>query len=166
MEERMEKERIEKEKMDEIEKENERLNQEKIMKEREDIIRAEKEILLFFFYILVQQAVVRGQTCFAFCMTRLWRHTHPLQLALQRLAALALLLLLHRQTGGLLLQPAAVVALPWDALSPIQLKNPARHMVEEVAVVGHGNHRSLVLLQVLFEPVDGFCIEVVRRLIE
>ena len=85
---------------------------------------------------------------------------------LQGLAALAFRLLLHRQSLCLLLQPTAVVAFPRNTFATVEFENPTSHMVEEIAVVGHGNHRSFVLLQVLFEPVDGFCIEVVRRLIE
>ena len=39
-------------------------------------------------------------------------------------------------------------------------------MVEEVPVVSYSNYRTFVLLQVLLQPVDGFGIKVVGRLIE
>ena len=39
-------------------------------------------------------------------------------------------------------------------------------MVKEITVVRHGNHRTLVLLQVLFQPVDRFGIKVVSGLVE
>src|SRR5258706_194877 len=43
---------------------------------------------------------------------------------------------------------------------------PARHVVEEVAVVGHRDHRGRILLQEALEPGHGFGIEVVGRLVE
>ena len=39
-------------------------------------------------------------------------------------------------------------------------------MVEEIAVVGDGDHRTGILLQMLLEPVDRFSVEVVGRLVE
>ncbi|MPM36470.1 hypothetical protein SDC9_83067 [bioreactor metagenome] len=39
-------------------------------------------------------------------------------------------------------------------------------MVEEVTVVRDTDHRSLVLLQMLLQPVDRLGIEVVGRLVE
>ena len=32
--------------------------------------------------------------------------------------------------------------------------------------MGDGNHRSLILLQVLLKPVDALCVEVVGRLVK
>ena len=32
--------------------------------------------------------------------------------------------------------------------------------------MGHSNHRTLILLQMLLQPVDAFCIQVVRGLVE
>ena len=56
--------------------------------------------------------------------------------------------------------------MPWNALAAVELKNPLAHIVKEVAVVGHGNNRSLILLQVLLQPVNALCIKVVRRLVK
>ena len=39
-------------------------------------------------------------------------------------------------------------------------------MVKEVTVVCYSNHRTFILLQVLFQPVDTFCIQVVGRLVQ
>ncbi len=39
-------------------------------------------------------------------------------------------------------------------------------MVEEVAVVGDGDHRAGILVEVLLEPVDRFGVEVVGGLVE
>ena len=124
------------------------------------------ELLLLLLRVLVHHLVVGRQTRLGLGMAARGGHAHPLQLALEGLAALRLLLLLHGHAGGLLVEPARVVALPGDALAAIQLQDPARHVVEEIAVVGHGDHRTLVLLEMLFEPVDRLGVEVVRRLVE
>ena len=65
-----------------------------------------------------------------------------------------------------MVEPRRVVAFPWDAFSAVELENPFAHVVEEVSVVGDGNHSALILLQVLFEPVDAFGVEVVCRFVE
>ena len=124
------------------------------------------EVLLLLFDVFVEESVVGGQTGFALSMTGLGGHAHPLQLALQCFAALALLLLLHGQAGGLLLEPGAVVALPGNALAAVEFEDPARHVVEEVAVVGDGDDGAFVLLEVLLQPVDALGVEVVGRLVE
>ena len=124
------------------------------------------EFLFLFLDSLVQQFVVTVKTCLSLGLAGLGRHTHPFELTLQGLLALALGFLLLGQALGLLFQPAAVIALPGDALAAVQLQNPAGHVVEEVTVVGHGNDRALILLQVLLQPVDGLGIEVVGRLVE
>ena len=67
---------------------------------------------------------------------------------------------------GLLVEPARIVALPRDAFATVEFEDPLRNVVEEVTVVGDGNHRTLVLLQVLFQPVDALGIEVVGGLVE
>ncbi len=66
----------------------------------------------------------------------------------------------------LLLEPGRVVALPGNAGATIELEDPSGHVVEEVAVVGHGDHRPRVVLEEPLEPGDRFSIEVVRRLVE
>ncbi len=124
------------------------------------------QLLFLLLHILVQQFVVGVQTRLSLCLTGLGSHAHPLQLAFQRLAALAggLFLLLHAL--GLLFQPTGVVTFPGNTFATVQLKNPAGNVVEEVTVVRYGNHRTLVLLQVLFQPVDGFGIKVVGGLVK
>ena len=66
----------------------------------------------------------------------------------------------------LLLEPGRVVALPRDAGAAVELEDPAGHVVEEVAVVGHGDHRARILLEVPLEPGDRLGVEVVGRLVE
>ena len=56
--------------------------------------------------------------------------------------------------------------MPWYALATVEFENPLAHIVEEVAVVCHGNHSAFILLQMLFQPVDAFGVEVVGRLVE
>ena len=124
------------------------------------------ELLLLLLRILVHHLVVGRQTGLRLGMATRGRHAHPFQLAFERLAALRLLLLLHGHALGLLLEPARVVALPGDALAAVELQNPPGDVVQEVAVVRHGDHRALVLLEVLLEPVDRLGVEVVRRLVE
>ena len=124
------------------------------------------EFLLLLLLLLVEHHLVGIQTGLSFGMTSLRCHTHPLQLTLQRLPAFRGRLLLLRQPLRLLLQPRRIVTLPGDSFTAIQFQNPLRHIVEEIAVVGDGNHRTFVLLQVLLQPVDRLSIQMVGRLIE
>src|SRR6185437_14913943 len=91
---------------------------------------------------------------------------HPLELVLERLAQRLALALLELQPLLLLLQPRGVVAVPGDAVTAIELEDPFRHVVEEVAVVRHRHHGARILLEIALEPRDRLRIEMVRRLIE
>ena len=124
------------------------------------------EFLFLLLLFLVEHHLVGVQTSLSFGMARLRGHTHPLQLTLQRLAALRGRLLFQSQSLRLLLQPRRVITFPGDTLTTIQFEDPLCHIVEEITVVGDGNHRSLVLLQMLFEPVDTLGIKMVGRLVE
>ena len=128
----------------------------------------DKDFELFFalLLVLVEQTVVARQTSLALGVTSLGSHTHPFKLALKRLAALACLLLFLSHALCLLVEPRRVVTLPWNTLTTVKFKNPAGHMVEEVAVVSDRNHRAGILLKVLLEPVDRLSVEVVGRLVE
>ena len=70
------------------------------------------------------------------------------------------------QARLLLLEPGGVVALPRDAAAPVELEDPAGHVVEEVAVVGDGDDRARVLLQGALQPRHRLGVEVVGRLVE
>ena len=124
------------------------------------------ELLLAFLLLLVEHLVVGVESGLALGLSCLGCHAHPFELALQGLATLrgGLLLLCHAL--GLLVEPARIVALPRDAFAAVEFEDPLRNVVEEVTVVGDGNHRTLVLLQVLFQPVDALGIEVVGGLVE
>ena len=127
-----------------------------------------KEFQLFFpfFLILVQKLFVGVQTSLPFGLTRLRGQVNPLQLPLQCLAAFADLFLFLFHPFCLLFQPGGVVPFPGYSFATIEFQYPASYMIEEVTVVRDTDYRSLILLQMLLQPVDGFSIEVVGRLIE
>ena len=115
---------------------------------------------------LGEQFLVRTDAGLGFGVPALGRHPDPLQFPLQGLLPLGFRFLLLPKPVLLLFQPGGVVALPGDALAPVQFQDPARHVVEEVAVMGDGDDRAFVPLEVVFQPGDGFGVEVVRRFVE
>ena len=116
--------------------------------------------------LLAEQALVGADPGFPLGLARLWRHVDPFQLALEGLLALGLALLLAGQPLLLLLQPGGVVALPGDAVAAVQLQDPAGDVIQEIPVVGHGDDRPGVIFQVLFQPGNRLCVQVVGRLVE
>ena len=90
----------------------------------------------------------------------------PFQLALEGLAAVALGLLLLREPIFLLFQPARIIPLPGDALAAIEFQDPAGHVVQEVAIVGHGHDGAGILVEVAFEPGHALGVQVVRGLVQ
>ena len=84
----------------------------------------------------------------------------------QRALAGGRLLLLALEALALLVEPGGVVALEGDAAAAVELEDPAGDVVEEVAVVGDGDDRARVLLQMPFEPGDRLGVEVVGGLVE
>ena len=115
---------------------------------------------------LGHELVVRGDARLALGLAGTRRQAHPLELALQRAAPRLVDLLLLREPLLLLFEPARVVAFPRDARAAVELEDPARDVVEEVAVVGHRDDGAVVVLQVPLEPRDRFRVEVVRGLVE
>ena len=91
---------------------------------------------------------------------------HPFQLGLHRLDARGLLARLDLQALLLLLEPARVVAFPRDAVAAVELEDPARRVVEEVAVVRDRDHGSRKALQELLQPLHALGVEVVGRLVQ
>ena len=116
--------------------------------------------------VFVEQLFVGVETRLTLGLPRSRRHADPVQLTLQRALALAFLFLLERQPLLLLLEPAGVVALERVALAAIELEDPLRDVVEEVAIVGDRHHRALELLEHALEPRDALGIEVVGGLVE
>ena len=94
------------------------------------------------------------------------RHPHPLELALERAALGRLLLLLDRQPLLLLGEPARVVPLPRNARAAVEFQDPARDVVQEVAVVGDRDDGAGVFRQVPLEPGDGLGVEMIGRLVQ
>jgi hypothetical protein len=79
---------------------------------------------------------------------------HPLELGGDLALARLVLAVLLQQALLLGLQPGGVVALVRDALAAVELEDPARDVVQEVPVVGHGHDGAAVVGQVLLEPRD------------
>ncbi len=116
--------------------------------------------------LLREQVLVVGEAGLALGLAGAGGHAHPLELALQALGAVRLFLLFLGEPGLLLIEPGGVVPLPGHAGAAVQLEDPARHVVEEVAVVGDGDDVALVLLQEALEPGHRLRVEVVRGLVE
>ena len=75
-------------------------------------------------------------------------------------------LLLLRQALALLLQPGAVVALPWNAATAVHFQNPFGRVVQEVAVVGDGHYGAAEAFEEHLQPLDRFGVQVVGRLVQ
>ncbi|MNS54791.1 hypothetical protein D3C72_876050 [compost metagenome] len=127
------------------------------------------EDLLGFVALLVVLAVQFVESCqtrLRLGLPALGVLAHPLQFLVQCLLARRLGRLLLLQALLLLVQPRAVVALPRNAVSAIQLQDPFGGVVEEVAIVGHGHHGAREAREELFEPVHGLGVQVVGRFVE
>src|SRR5207245_9080149 len=96
---------------------------------------------------LLQQRVVGGEARLALGLARTRRHLDPLELAGQRTLARGVGLLLLLEPLLLLLQPGGVVSLPRDAVAAVELEDPLRDVVEEVAGVRDGYDGARVLVE-------------------
>ena len=96
----------------------------------------------------------------------LGRSRHPLALALDGALVRLVLAALLLQALLLLLEPGRVIALVGNAAAAVELEDPARHVVEEVAVVGDDQDRARIVAQVAFEPGGRLGVEMVGRLVE
>ena len=116
--------------------------------------------------LLGEQRLVAVQASLGLGATALGVRPHPLELLLDRALARRLGLLLHLESLLLLRQPGGVVALEGEALAAVELEDPVRDVVEEVAIVGDRHDRALVVGEVLLEPRHGLGVQVVGRLVE
>ena len=66
----------------------------------------------------------------------------------------------------LLLEPRRVVAFAGNAAAVVEFQNPLGRVVEEVAIVRHGDDRACVLVEMPLQPGDALGIEMVRRFVE
>lgn len=92
--------------------------------------------------------------------------TDPFKLVLDGLHAGVFLTLFDLKALFLLVKPGGVVALPGNAFAAVEFENPFGRVVEEVAVMGHGDDGTGEAVQELLEPFDGFGVEMVRRFVE
>ena len=115
---------------------------------------------------LGQQLLVGTESGLALGLAGARGQAHPFELAGEGALAGIGGALLPGEPSQLLFQPARVVALERDAAAAVELEDPLRDVVEEVAVVGDRHDRARVLLEEALEPVDRFGIEVVGRLVE
>ena len=115
---------------------------------------------------LLLHLIVAFQTGLVLGLTGLRRGTHPFELGLQTLGQLGVLGALDLHTLGLGLQIGGVVALVRVQMAAVHLADPLRHIVHEVAVVGHGDDGALILVQELLQPQDRLGVQVVGGLVE
>ena len=90
----------------------------------------------------------------------------PFELALERPLPGGLASLLVGQAALLLLEPGRVVALEGDAAAAVEFEYPTRHVVEEIAVMGDGDDRALIVLEEPLEPGDRFGVQMVGGLVK
>src|SRR5436309_2266786 len=102
--------------------------------------------------LLSDHPLVGGKPRLALGLAGARGHAHPLELALEGALARARLLLLDRQALALLVEPRRVVAFPRDPGTAVELEDPARDVVQEVAVVSHRHDRARILLEEALEP--------------
>ena len=114
----------------------------------------------------LEQLVIGLDTGLALGLARRGRLAHPFGFAFQHLDAGSVFTLLLRKALGLLLQIGRVIALIGNGAATIEFENPARDIVEEVTVVGDDQDGTGIITQVMFQPVDGFSVEMVRRFVE
>ena len=126
----------------------------------------DRERFFLLVVLLCLHFVDCGQTGLALGHPRTRGHLRPLQFAGQFLLAGGLLLFFHGQAAALLVEPTGVVALPRNPATAIEFQNVLGDVVQEVPVVCDGNHGPFVQLEVPFEPLHGFGIQVVGRFVQ
>ena len=77
-----------------------------------------------------------------------------------------LLLLLDLQALFLGLKPGAVVPLVGNTMTTVQFQNPARRIVQEIAIVGDRHYGAGVFLQETLQPRDALGVQMVGGLIK
>ncbi len=112
------------------------------------------------------ELVELGDTRLRLGLARLGALADPLELVLDRLLAAGFLALLLLHPLGFLLEVGRVIAFVGEVFPAIELEDPADDIVEEVAVVGDHQHRAGIFLEMRFEPLDAFRVEVVGGLVE
>ena len=94
------------------------------------------------------------------------RRSHPFQLRRHGLLARLFSGFFRPESTFLLFKPGRVVAFPGNSVAAIELQNPARHVIEEVTIMGNGDDRTRIFVEKTFQPGYGFGVQVVGRLVE
>ena len=115
---------------------------------------------------LLQQILIALVARLGLGLARLGRGRDPFLLAGERLLMRGVLAAFLLEALLLLHQPGRIIALVGNALAAVELENPARHVVEEVAVVGHDQDRAGIVAQMAFEPRHRLGVEMVGRLVQ
>jgi hypothetical protein len=110
--------------------------------------------------------VEAGEAGLALGLACLGVAAHPFEFLLHGLHVRVDLLGLGLQPRFLLLQPGRIVALPRDAVTAVEFEDPLGGVVEEVAVVRHGDHGAGEAGEELFQPFHRLGVEVVGRLVQ
>ncbi len=113
----------------------------------------------------IDQLLVRLDTGLGLGLASLRAGGDPLLFARQRLLAARFVTRFLLHALGLCLQVCGVIALVGNATAAVEFENPARNVVEEVAVVGDHHHGAGIVAQMLFQPRNGLSVEVVGRFI-
>ena len=116
--------------------------------------------------LLGGELIVAGQARFALGLTCLRIGAHPLEFARECFAQCVALAFLERQPLFLLFEPGGIVALPGNSMAAIELEDPLGDVIEEVPVVGHGDHGARIFLEVALEPRYRLGIQMIGGLIE
>ena len=132
--------------------------------------RPRRDVQILGFVTLLEflrfQFLEAGHAGLALGVATLGVGAHPFQFRLHGLGVGGFLFLLDFQPLFLLFQPGGVVALPRNAVTAIQFQNPAGDIVEEVAVVGDGDHGAGVILQEALQPGHRFGVQMVGRFVQ
>ena len=115
---------------------------------------------------LLQQFLIALVARLGLGLARLGRGRDPFLLARQRALMRGVLAAFLREALLLLRQPGGVIALVGNALAAIEFENPARDVVEEVAVMGDDQDRAGIVAQMAFQPRHRLGVEMVGRLVQ
>ena len=115
---------------------------------------------------LPDELVVSGDARLRLRLTRSRRRGDPLAFLGERPLPGGVLAAFLLKPLPFLHEPGRIIALVRNAAAAIELENPARHVVEEIAVVGDDQDRARIGAQVALEPVDRLGVEMVGRLVE
>ena len=105
-------------------------------------------------------------TGFGLGLPGLWAHADPFQLPLKGFLTFGFGFFLIFEPLLFLLQPGGIIAFPGDALTPVQLQNPAGDIVEKISVMGDSDDGSGIILKMVFQPGDGLGIEMVGGFVQ